>query len=535
MKKSKLFVRVAITSLMVWCFAFQPLFACTVLLVGKDATVDGSTMCTHNDDSSGADFRLWLIPGGTWPEGSKRDLVLDSHNYGDYGNYPAVKDYGNGYLVEEIPQAKVTYPYLHSRYSFINAKGVAMGETTMSIDTSTEYGKKVNDLLFKDNNGLIDCWNAQDIALERATTAREAVKIMGDLVEKYGWKDPGETIDICDGNEAWVAEYYGKDLWCAVRIPDNAFFVAANRARIDHVDFNDQEHYLYSPNLKSFAIEHGLWAEANGKDFSPAEVYAPTNTTYSTRREWRAFDLVAPSLHLDPNAKRFPLWVIPERKLSVQDLFEISGDYYGGSAYDISKQPIAGPYGDVLSPQNSERTINLFRTCYVMIANIKNWLPDEAKCLVWYGYGAADTTYITPLFPSMTELPELYRIGNRYQEFNRDSGWWTNSYVQQVARINYRSASKDIHDFRQPRMNAVYDATNEIQTVAARLIRQGKKDSAVNLLTTYAYTTAEDWHNRWLKLGDELLGTYMWGNKKMKAQGYSDWWKGVLKNAPADK
>ena len=110
-----------------------------------------------------------------------------------------------------------------------------MGETTMSIDTSTEYGKKVNDLLFKDNNGLIDCWNAQDIALERATTAREAVKIMGDLVEKYGWKDPGETIDICDGNEAWVAEYYGKDLWCAVRIPDNAFFVAANRARIDHV------------------------------------------------------------------------------------------------------------------------------------------------------------------------------------------------------------------------------------------------------------------------------------------------------------
>jgi len=186
-----------------------------------------------------------------------------------------VKDYGNGMLVSEIPQASETYAYFHSRYSFINEKGVAMGESTFNFDQSTDLRKKTYKLIFGNNTGLIDCWNAQDIALERASTAREAIQIMGDLVEKYGWKDPGETMDVADGKEVWIAEFYGLDLWAAVRIPSNAFFVAANRARIDHIDFDDHENYMYSPNIKSFAIENGLWSEDSGVPFSPAEIYAP--------------------------------------------------------------------------------------------------------------------------------------------------------------------------------------------------------------------------------------------------------------------
>lgn len=510
----------------------QSAFACTIVGVGTEAMSDGSTVVTHNDDSSGADFRLWITPGGKQAPGATRDLVIDSHNYGDFGQYPKVKDYGNGTLVAEIPEAAQTYAYFHSRYSFINEKGVSMGESTFNFDKSTPLAKKAYDLIYGKNLGLIDCWNAQDIALERAATAKEAVLVMGDLVEKYGWKDPGETMDIADGTDVWIAEFYGLDLWAARRIPKNAFFVAANRARIDSIDFNDHENYLYSPNIKSFAVENGLWSEASGVPFSPARTYAPFDGAYSTRREWRAFDLVAPSLKLDPNATRFPFYVVPEKKLTVQDVLEIKADYYQGTEYDLSRAPDAGPYGDPIVPYHKERSINLFRTCYVMIANVKAWLPDEAKCLVWYGYGAPDTTYITPLWPTMTKLPSLYTTGNRYEEFRRDSGWWTNSYVQQIARINYQSAVQDIHAFRQPRMDAQYKIVDEIQNTAANLINQGKKAEAIDLLTSYAYTNAEMWHTDWLALGDQLLGTYMWGNKKMKTQMPNKWWSEIMSKAP---
>ncbi|MBQ0070816.1 MAG: C69 family dipeptidase, partial [Spirochaetales bacterium] len=324
----------------------------------------------------------------------------------------------------------------------------------------------------------------------------------------------------------WVAEYYGGHIWCAVRIPDNAFFVGANRARIDHVEW-DSEDWLYCDDLYDFAVANGM-TTASKEDFSPAQTYAPCSGTYYNRREWRGLMLAAPSLDLDPNGERFPLWVVPEKKLSVQDIFEFCGDYYQGTPYDVSKSPEAGPYGDPLVVQNVERTINLFRTCYVMIANVKAWLPEETRCLVWYGYGAPDSTYITPLWPTMKALPELYTIGSRYEAFDRNSGWWTNSYVQQVARINYKSAIQDIHAFRQPKMDSIYKQTEEVQAVASRLVVEGQKDAALDLLTTFGYNTAAQWHEDWLKLGDELLGRYMWGNKNMKTQAFDKEYKAML-------
>ena len=257
---------VAIMALM----SAQAAFACTIVSVGKDATVDGSTISTHNDDSTSADFRLWIIPSMEGGEGITRDLVVDSHNYGDFSDYPNTKDYGNGFAVTTIDQPEDTYAYFHSRYSFINEKGVAMGEATFSCDDEF-YDSKTYELLYGSNTGLIDCWNAQDIALERAATAREAVEVMGELIETYKWKDPGETINICDGEEVWIFEAYGQDLWAAVRLPSNAFFVAANRAVIAEFDFEDTENYLCSPNLKSFAVDNGLWSE-DSRGYFPCRV-----------------------------------------------------------------------------------------------------------------------------------------------------------------------------------------------------------------------------------------------------------------------
>lgn len=503
----------------------QSAFACTIVLVGKDATVDGTTIATHNDDSTSADFRLWTIPSMKGGEGMKRDLVMDSHNYGDYGDYPNTKDYGKGTVVAEIDQPKDTNAYFHSRYSFINDKGVAMGEATFSVDQD-EYWEKVKKLIYAED-GMLDCWNTQDIALERASTAREACEIMGQLIDEYGWYDAGETINICDGNEIWVFEAYGGKLWCAVRIPDNAFFVAANRARIREVNFEDKDNYITSANLKSFAVDNGLWSEESGKPFSPADIYAPSTRVYSSRREWRAFDLVAPSLGLKPDDP-LPLYVVPDKKLSVQDVFEIKGDYYAGTEYDVSRTVYAGDYGNPLNMNNVERPINMFRTCYLMLAQIDSRLPDEAKALVWYGYGAPDSSFLTPLWVAQTRLPELYRVGSRYGDFDRNSGWWINSYVQQTATSNYDYAIDIIHERRKPFMDEQYVKVPEMQAQAAQLIKDGKRDEAIKLLTDYACETAEKNYDTWLKLGDELQGDLMWGIVNMKNPGYSDWWKEQL-------
>lgn len=506
--------------------------ACTIYGIGKEATVDNSTIVTHTCDSTSDDTRMWIIPRMEGGPDVKRDIVIDAHTYGDWSDYPNKKDYGSGTLVGEMPQPEGTYRYLHSNYSIINEHGVAMGESTFWIDSSTEYGKKIRDLIYKDNDGLIDCYQAQHIALERAKTAREAVEIIGKLVEEYGWRATGETINICDGNEVWIMELYGLDLWVAVKIPDNGFFVCANRARINEIDFEDSEKFLFSPSLKSFAVENGLWSEEEGKPFTPAEIYSPNDQTYSSRREWRAFDLVAPGLKLDPNATRYPLYVIPEKQLSVNDVMKLNSDYYQGSEYDLSKTPEAGPYGNVLNEFHKERSINLYRCAYQTIANVKAWLPNEAKCLVWFGYGAADSSYIVPLWPTMTKLPKLYSTGTRYGTFDRNSGWWVNSYVQQTAATNYMSAIVDIHEARDGRLAEQYVVVEQIQNMVAELIKAGKQDEAIALLTNYAYNNAIDWHQYWLEFGDKLYGKYMFGRIDMKSAPYPEWWTEILNNAP---
>lgn len=526
--------RVLLLTCLVVAFALisTSVMACTIVGVGKDATVDGSTIVTHNDDSTSADFRLWIIPGQKWDDDAKRDIVIDSHNYGDYGNFPQEKDYGNGIVIGQMDQADETYRYFHSRYSFMNEKGVAMGESTFGIDTSTEYGKEVEKVMKTDSDGVIDCWMAQDVALERASSAREAVQIMGDLVEQYGWLGSGETINITDGDEVWIAEFYGRDIWVAVKIPDDHFFVAANRARIRDIDLDDEENVMHSPNLVEFAKEKGWWSEDSGEDFRPADIYAPNYAVYATRREWRAYDLVAPSLDLSPHAKEFPLSVKPDEKLSVHDVFKIKGDYYEGTDYDLTEGPAAGPWGDPLRYANKgegdwERSINMHRTCYVHIAQVKDWLPDPIKGVSWFGYGAPDSTYIVPLWPAMDKLPEFYSTGSRYKDFRRDSGWWINTYVQQMAELRYTEAIEDIYNYRDPKLAALYDQTAAIQERAAELYKEDP-EAAVDMIDNFAYNTSTAWHHEWKDLGDHLLGRYAMGYRNFSTTGYPEWWNDFI-------
>ncbi len=498
--------------------------ACTVIAVGKNASVDGSAMITHNDDSRTANSRLYIVPEADWPEGSIRDIIKDAHGYE-----------GDAQKIDEIPQVPHTYRYFASRYSFMNEKGVAMSEATNGVDDTDERALKVKQIMEKDATGSMDAWILQDIALERATTAREAVEVMGKMVEEYGFFDPSETMPITDGNEVWIFEVYGNNIWAAWRMPDDHIFVAANRARLRNLDLTDKENVMTCPDIIDFAVANGFIGkdEVDPKNFSPADVYCPSTALYAMRREWRVLDLVAPSMKLDSNATTLPMSVKPDKKVSVQDVFEIKGDWYAGTPYDLSKGIQAGPWGNPIRFANSskdvpnatwERSINMMRTTYVHIAQVRGDLPEEIRGVSWYGYGAADTTYITPLWPIMTKLPALYGTGDRYHDYDPKSGWWVNTRVQELAGLRYQDAREEIHAARDAKLKALYVLTPMVQDKAAELIGQGKRDEAVAVITDYAYANAVDFNQRWIALGDHLLQKYALGYTNVKTTPYPEWW-----------
>ena len=541
-------LKTVLTVLLVFVILSSVGFTCTIIAVGKKATVDGSAIITHNDDSSVADFRLWIQRGGKWQTGAMRPIVIDSHDYIDYSKFPIVdiSKNRNGRAIQlgEDPQPPVTNDYFHSRYSFMNDWGVAMGESTAGIATNNDYGKAVRKALFEDDEGIVDCWAAQDIALERAKSAREAVQIMGDLIDRYGWNvtgGGGELINITDGNEVWVVEFYGANLWMAIRMPDDMVYVGANRMRfqvdprdgIDPVSGAKYEEILTSANFIDYAVEKGWYDPASGKKFRPAEVYANRIDSHN-KREWRVLDMVAPSLGLEDEIGEYPLFVKPDRLLSVHDIFLISGDHYEGTKWDLTKGVGAGPWGDPLTNYGiggRQRPIGIPLTCYLHIAQVKEWLPREFRGISWYGYGSVGHSYLTPLFPAMEKLPDFYSVGSRYEKFRRDSGWWVNTYVQEMVGMRYSEAIKELRAFREPKMASVYAQTAQLQEYAAMMYRQGNPKEAVKLMSDFCYHTAVGWNQDWLDLGDRLFTKYATERINFGSAGYPTWWQDWLNPA----
>lgn len=528
-----------ITILIVLLIAGQSLMACTIFAVGKNATVDGSTMTSHTCDSNSDDVRLWLIP--SMEAGSERDVVLDGRAGADYSQFPEVKNYGTrGMAVSSYVNEKATNQYIHGMYSFMNDKGLSMGESTCSYDRNSEQGKKVKEYMNK-YEGIWDCYMLQDAVLENCSTAREAIAFMAEKIENEGWNGYAECINLTDGNETWIFEAYAGNAWVAMRVPDDSVFVAANRARIDYLVENNPDVCQYNPNIKQIAIDNGLW---DGKgEFQPNNVFCPNKNDNMgcTLREWRAITLLNPEQYgnLDPfgDPDEYPLFVKPSHLLTVADIHSFCSDYYAGTQFDLSRTIDAGDFGNVLSNYNNSlkkatregvaRPINMFRATYVQISQVKAYLPEEARCLVWVGWGAPSTTYLSPLFASATELPDFYGRGVR-GTYDPESGFWNTVRVQQAATINYRSAIEDIKSVRDPKMASVYEQTAIAQEIAASMIGAGQKDLAVKYLTGYSSAVANDWFDTYSELGDVLTAKYMFGNVNMKVPARSDWWKNIV-------
>ena len=223
----------------------------------------------------------------------------------------------------------------------------------------------------------------------------------------------------------------------------------------------------------------------------------------------------------------------------MQDIWDIKADYYEGTPYDLSQGPAAGPWGNPLRYPNSdprggawERSINMHRTCYLHIGQTKAWLPEPIRGVSWYGYGAPDLTYLVPLWPAMEKLPAFYGIGSRYEEFRRDSGWWVNTYVQEIANLRYQAVREDVHAYRQPRMEMLYTMVPMLQEKAAELYKTDP-EAALSLIQEFAYANAVALHEEWKLLGDKLLGKYAFGSIYMRTTPFPEWWNDIVEFVPA--
>lgn len=485
--------------------------SCTSVIVGKNASVDGSTMTSHTCDS-GTD-RTWinLVPGAKHKAGSETPVYLEPKRTGSPNDPDAIEA---GY----IKQVRETYAYINTAYPVMNEHQLAIGETTFG-------GRR--ELVSAE--GLIDCPELYRLALERAETAREAIMVIDALTREYGYNDVGECFTFADPDETWHFEILGPGkgnvgaVWAAVRIPDDEVGVSANASRIRTIDLDDPDNYMASDNVFSLAEEMGYWSADSGEEFEFCYVYANRTSMGSRRREWRALSLVAPSLNLDPNSENFPLSVKPDKKLSVKDVLAIFRDYYQGTPYDMTaslmspdrhgdyiKSPVANPFmsNDMRSLFGiaRERTIACPRATYVQITQSRNWMPDAIGGVVWLGYDNPCTTPHLPFYCGINSMPESYMVDGR-RGFRRDCAWWAFRRVSQLSYMRYQPMSKDIEAVWS-RMEDKLFADQE--AFEKRMTELYKKDQvrAKAELTKYSIGIAEKAVERYWLLGDELWGKY---------------------------
>lgn len=484
---------------------------CTSVIVGKNASLDGSTMTSHTCDS-GTD-RTWinLVPGAKHKAGSETPVFLEPKRTSSPTDPDAIEA---GF----IKQARQTYAYINTAYPVMNEHQLAIGETTFG-------GKRE----LKSDAGLIDCPELYRLALERAKTAREAILVIDKLTKEYGYNDVGECFTFADPNETWHFEILGpgKDrvgaVWAAVRIPDDEVGVSANASRIRTIDLDDSENYMASDNVFSLAEEMGYWSKDGGEEFEFCYAYANRRSMACRRREWRVLSIVAPSLELDPNGENYPLSVKPEKKLSVQDVLAIFRDYYQGTPYDMTntlvapdrhgeylKSPVANPFMSTdtrnLFGIARERTIACPRATYVQVTQSRNWLPDAIGGVVWLGYDNPATTPHLPFYCGINEMPESYMVDGR-RGFRRDCAWWAFRRVSQLTYMRYQPMSKDVEVVWKEIEDKLFADQEAFEEKMAKLYKKDKAKAKAEL-TKYSKEIANKAVDRYWMLGDELWGKY---------------------------
>ncbi len=446
--------------------------SCTSIMVGRLASTDGSVMTSHTCDSW---YRTWMTM--TPARDYERDTVTAIYDGRMHTTGPA--DSTKLYVRGTIPQARHTYRFLDTAYPCLNEKQLAMGETTIG-GRDTLRNKK----------GLFMIEELARIALERCTTAREAIALMGKLAEQYGYGDSGECLTVADPSEVWIFEIFGAGpkkvgaVWAAQRIPDDEIAVSANISRIDRIDLSDHDHFMASANVFDLARQLKLW---DGKqDFSFWRVYSGGNYMKETKnysvREFYIMNKLAPSLHLSDTVECLPVSVKPDSLVSPEQVMQLLGSYYEGTDKNLSgrhlipnpkrkdkkgnlveNEPdsIVSPYsnpwmrpdeinmyyamGD--SAMKNIRTVSVPWCAYSTVIQLRSWLPDEVGGVAWMALDNPGESPRFPIFAGTTELPRLLQVCGQHSDRD-DAALWHYRKANRLATVRWGTYRKTLEPAR---------------------------------------------------------------------------------------
>lgn len=502
--------------------------SCTNIIVTKGASKDGSVMVTYSADSHQLYGELYFRKGGSFAPGTMLKIY----------------EWDTGKYLGEIPQVAKTYTTVGN----MNEHQLIIGETT--------YGG-LEQLV--DTTGLIDYGSLIYITLQRAKTAREAIKVMADLVKEYGYYSSGESFSIADKNEAWILEMIGKGtkivngknvnkgaVWVAMRIPDGYISAHANHARITTFPKNDPENCLYAPDVITFARENGLY-KGSDADFSFSDTYAPLDfggMRGCEARVWSAFNILGGGMigdvpytnYLDyamgHNPKnRMPLYIKPKEKVSVKMLADVMRDHYEGTALDMTQDIGAGghalPYR--WRPMNftvdgekytNERAIATQQTGFWFCGQARSNLPDEVGGILWFGVDDAATSALTPIYSSSLRVPDCFREGNgNMMTYSPTSAFWIFNRITNFAYLRYDLIAPVVKKAADEHELTAMERIPAIDAAALALLKESP-EKAREFLTDYSVNTAQQLFHKWVELDRYLLVKFIDGNvKKERAPG----------------
>ena len=479
--------------------------ACTNFIVGKKASVDGSVICSYNADDYGMFIGLAHYAAGTHKKGEMRDIVdWDTHKY-----------------IGKIPEAPVTYNVIGN----INEFQVTIGETT--------YGGREE---MVNPDGGIDYGSLIYLGLQRSRTAREAIKVMTTLAQTYGYCSEGETFTICDPNEAWIMEMQGKGkgekgvVWVAQRIPDDAICGHANQSRIGKFNMKDKNNVMYAKDVVAFARKKG-WFSGKDADFNWKMTYAKPD--FSGRRicdarVWAFFNRYAKgmdkylpwALGKDATAEDMPLWVVPSRKLSVQDVQVAMRDHYEGTPMAIDSTDIGGgiwqmPYRPTPlfyevngKKYFNERPTSTQQTGFTFVSQMRSWLPRKVGGVLWFGNDDGNMVAYTPIYCGNTVQPECYNtLGADALTFSMKNAYWVCNWVSNMVYPRYSLMFPSLKAVRDSLEQSYFARQKEVEDKAVAMAATNE-DAAARYLNDYSNTVAHQMLARWKQLAFYLIVKY---------------------------
>ena len=479
--------------------------ACSNFIVGKKASVDGSVMCSYSADDYGMFQYLCHYPAAKHAKGEMRKIYdWDTNKY--HG---------------EIPEAAQTYSVIGN----INEWQVTIGETT--------YGGREE---MVDSTGIMDYGSLIYVALQRSKTAREAIKVMTTLANTYGYNSEGETFTICDPNEAWIMEMMGKGagskgaVWVALRIPDDAICAHANQSRIGKFNMKDKKNVMYAKDVVSFARSKG-WFKGKDADFSWKMAYAKPDFSgrrFCDARAWAMlnhFYDMSPyldwALGKNPDAQDMPLWVVPNKKVSVKDVENVMRDHYegtplsvadgsdiGGGIWEMPYRPTPLMYKVDGKQYFNERPVSTQQTGFVFVSQMRSWLPREIGGVFWFANDDANMAAFTPVYCSMTERPECYNTpGADALHFSKKNAYWVCNMTSNMVYPRYSLMFPTLKEVRDSLDNSYIAAQAGVEKKAQELYAQNPQ-AAVKYLNDYSVEKAQQMLARWNQLFEFMVVKY---------------------------